>query len=366
MKIARARGWVKRGWAAGKHCVRGGEGVEYQQDQPRSSIPSEGEMNKLSRRAVLRAGIGLVAGAAALRSSAFELLGAERHSREGNPDLQFPSAPRERLAVASWPFRAEIASAANEYRDKKRPAMDLRDFAVSVRERFGVPGVEPLSAHFPSTDERYLRGFREAIDRAGVHVVDIPVDNEFSFYDPDAGNRKKAIENGKKWVDVAVVLGSPSVRTSIAEAQKAKPNVDVAAQSIRELVDYAADKKILVNLENDNLVSEDAFFVVKVIEKANHPWLHALPDFCNSMASGNEKFNYEAVTAMFRHAYNICHVKDSEVGERGKVFRVDLQRTFGILKASGYRGYCSMEWEGPEDPYVGTKKLIAASLEYLS
>jgi sugar phosphate isomerase/epimerase len=323
-------------------------------------------MNKLSRRAVLRAGMGLAAGSAVLRSSVFELLGAANRSNEGRPDLKFPPGARERLAVASWPFRAEIESAANEYRDKKRPGMDLRDFAVRVREQFGVPGVEPLSAHFPATDERYLRGFREAIDRAGVHVVDIPVDNEFSFYDADAGNRNKAIENGKKWVDVAVVLGSPSVRTSIAEAQNTKPNVDVAVESIRELVDYAANKQVLVNLENDNLVSEDAFFVVKVIEKVNHPWLHALPDFCNSMASGNEKFNYEAVTAMFRHAYNICHVKDSEVGDDGKVFRVDLKRTFGILKASGYKGYCSMEWEGQEDPYVGTKKLIAASLEYLS
>jgi hypothetical protein len=68
---------------------------------------------------------------------------------------------------------------------------------------------------------------------------------------------------------------------------------------------------------------------------------------------------------MFGHAYNICHVKDSEVGEAGKVFRVDLKRSFDILKASGYRGYCSMEWEGGGDPYLGTKSLIAASLENL-
>jgi sugar phosphate isomerase/epimerase len=44
---------------------------------------------------------------------------------------------------------------------------------------------------------------------------------------------------------------------------------------------------------------------------------------------------------------------------------VDLKKTFEILKASRYKGYCSMEWEGPENPYDGTKKLIAASLEYL-
>jgi len=322
-------------------------------------------MTKISRRGVLRGSAAFVAGAIAWRKDLVARFAAPERFQTA-PQLKFPTAARERLSVASWPFRAEIDSATNEYRDKKRPGMDLRDFAVKVREQFGVPGVEPLSVHFPSTDERYLKSFREAIEKAGVHVINIPVDNSVSFYDADAATRKKAVEHGMKWVDIAVTLGSPSVRTSIAEAKNSKPNVDAAAESLRRLVDYAATKNILVNLENDDLVSEDAFFVVKVIEKVNHPYLHALPDFCNSMASGNEKFNYDAVTAMFQHAYNICHVKDSEVGDEGKVFRVDLKKTFDILNASHYKGYCSMEWEGPEDPYVGTKRLIAASLQYLA
>jgi sugar phosphate isomerase/epimerase len=323
-------------------------------------------MRKLSRRGVLRSSALVAVGTVAWPRGSAGVLARALEPQGSTPHMKFPSEPRERLAVASWPFRAEIESATNEFRDKKRPGMDLRDFAVKVREQFGVPGVEPLSTHFPSTDERYLRGFREAIEKAGVHAVNIPVDNEFSYYDAEAGNRQKAIANGKKWVDIAVVIGSPSVRTSMAEAKNSKPNLERAAESVRAVVDYAAAKNIQVNLENDDLVSEDAFFVVKLIEKVNHPYLHALPDFCNSMASGNEKFNYDAVTAMFQHAYNICHVKDSEVGEQGKVFRVDVKKTFGILKASGYKGYCSMEWEGPEDPYEGTKKMIAASLEYLA
>ncbi|MGB2633409.1 MAG: sugar phosphate isomerase/epimerase family protein [Candidatus Acidiferrum sp.] len=322
-------------------------------------------MKNISRRGVLQSSAALAAGAVAWRPGAFGFLGGALAGQEA-PHMNFPKGARERLGVASWPFRAEIESAHNEYRDKKRPGMDLHDFAVKVREEFGVPGVEPLSAHFPSTDERYLIGFREAIEKAGVHVVNIPVDNSASYYDADAATRKKAVDNGKKWVDIAVILGSPSVRTSMAEAKNSKPNVDAAAESVRALADYAAGKNIQVNLENDDLVSEDAFFVVRVIEKVNHPYVHALPDFCNSMASGNEKFNYDAVAAMFQHAYNICHVKDSEVGDEGRVFRVDLKKTFGILKASGYKGYCSMEWEGPEDPYVGTKRLIAASLQYLA
>ena len=57
----------------------------------------------------------------------------------------------------------------------------------------------------------------------------------------------------------------------------------------------------------------------KVIDAVNSPWLRALPDFGNSMMKGDEDFNYRAVDAMFRHAYNISHVKDSEV-DNGKVF----------------------------------------------
>ena len=320
-----------------------------------------------SRRELLRDGATL-AGAALCwpgkgAAEIVELRGIETQS---GPALQFPSEPRARLAVASWPFRAYIESPSNDGRDRKVPGMDLREFAAQVKDKFGVPGVEPLSTHFSSTDDRYMHSFREAIDKAGVHVVNIPVDNDHSYYDSDHALRQKAVQNGKKWVDVAVVLGSPSVRTSIAEAKNAKPSVEVAAEELHKVADYGASKNVLVNLENDNLVSEDAFFVVKVVDAVHSPFLRALPDFCNSMQKGDENFNYSAVKAMFSRAYNICHVKDSEVSDNGKVFRVDLKRSFDILKASGFGGYCSMEWEGGGDPHHGTNQLIAASLQNLA
>jgi sugar phosphate isomerase/epimerase len=323
-------------------------------------------MTKISRRELLRSsaiacGAALTAGPAGWSVFAPSLAFAQT-----KPSMSFPSEPRERLAVATWPFRAEIESPANDYRDRMKPGMDLRNWVAQIPEKFGVRGVEPLSSHFPSTDARYLQDFRKAIENAHLHVVNIPVDNEFSFFDAEAANRKKAIDNSKKWVDIAVAIGSPSVRTSMGDPKNSKPDVDLAAGSLEQLADYAAKKNVQVNLENDNLVNEDAFFIVKVIEKANHPYLHALPDFCNSMATDNAAFNYQAVKAMFEHAYNICHVKDSEVGEGGKVYRISMKLTFGIVKAANYRGYFSMEWEGPENPYEGTKRLIAESLQFLA
>ena len=323
-------------------------------------------MNEISRRELLRLS-AFASGAALLaRPVPCSIFSPGLAFADTKPSMTFPTAPRERLAVATWPFRAEITSATNEYRDRMKPGMDLKDWVVQIPATFGVRGVEPLSSHFSSTDARYLQEFRKAIENAHMFVVNIPVDNDFSFYDAVSANRKKAIENSKKWVDIAVTIGSPSVRTSMGDPKNSRPNVDVAADSLKQVADYAASKNIQVNLENDNLVSEDAFFIVKVIEKANHPFLHALPDFCNSMQTDNSTFNYNAVKAMFAHAYNICHVKDSEVGEGGKVYRISMKLTFDIVKAANYRGYFSMEWEGPENPYEGTKRLIAESLQYLA
>jgi sugar phosphate isomerase/epimerase len=269
------------------------------------------------------------------------------------PDLRFPTEKRERLAVASYPFRDFIG---------KRIA--LIDFAKLVVDKFGIHNIEPLGSHFPSLEPAYLREFRAAVEKAGSHVVNIPTDVGASVYDTNAAARAKALANGKKWVDVAAALGSPGIRVHVEGAKDVKPDVDRASETLKAIAEYSATKGIITSLENDDLVTEDAFFLVKVIEKVNSPYLRALPDFGNSMLTGNEKFNYDAVAAMFKHATNIAHVKDSEV-DGGKVVRVDVAKTFGIAKASGYRGYYSMEWEGQGGPYEGTQLLIDQSLKFM-
>ncbi len=281
------------------------------------------------------------------------------------PNIAFPTEPRARLGVASYPFRAFIDGPRNRDRERGKPGMTLLQFPAMVREKFNVPNIEPLNSHFVSLEPAYLHELREAVEKAGMHVIDIPAGVRASLYDPDEAKRKTGIENGKKWVDAAVTLGSPSVRLSIQGPRGVAPDVGRAAESLRVIADYGAEKNIVINLENDDPKTEDAFYLVKVIDAVHNPYLRGLPDFCNSMLTGNEKYNYECVTAMFQHAYNISHVKDSEVDE-GKVFRVDMGKTFAIAKAAGYRGFFSMEWEGQAGPYEGTQQLIDASLKYLS
>ncbi|MBO0911579.1 MAG: sugar phosphate isomerase/epimerase [Acidobacteria bacterium] len=282
------------------------------------------------------------------------------------PHISFPGAPSDRIAVASYPFRAYMDSPTNRERDPRMPGMDLTEFAGEVARRFNVHNIEPHNRHFRSLNSKYLADFREALKKTNSRVVNIAVDGADSFYDGEISVREKAIAYAKKWVDVAVEIGCPSIRVHNQRAANSQPNVERTARSLREVTEYAASKDVVVNLENDDLVSEDAFFVVKVIDAVNSPFLHGLPDFANSMLTGDADFNYRALTAMFQHAYGICHVKDGESGDQAKTFSIDMKKSFAILKSSGYRGYCSMEYDAPGEPYGPTAKLIKQTIQNLS
>jgi sugar phosphate isomerase/epimerase len=293
----------------------------------------------------------------------------ERLTAAAAPNMHFPTAARDRLAVASWSFREFLDTAENRARKSHGSLMDLKQFPAMVADRYNIHNIEILGQHMPSTTPAYLKELRAAVQRAGSHVVDLPAGGDASLYDPDAQKRALAVKDGKKWIDVAIALSCPSVRLNISGAKGVKPGLDqsvaLTAEGLKAIAQYGASKNVVVNLENDDPEVEDAFFIVKVIDRVNSPWLRALPDFCNSMLKGDEKFNYDAVTAMFKRAYNIAHMKDSEV-DNGKVYRVDLARTFAIAKASGFKGYYSAEFEGEGDAYAGVAKLIDAGIKYLS
>jgi sugar phosphate isomerase/epimerase len=319
-------------------------------------------MNILNRRQFL----GVCAGAAGATLAPNVAFAA----RSG-PSVHFPTDPRQRVSVAAYPFREFIVGWKGW--DGKTPSsvpraqqIELKDFAAHVAEKFNVHKIEPWGRVFPSTDPKYLEQFRAAVEKAGSAVVDIAVDDEYSQYSPDAAERKRSATSSMHWVDVGVALGSPSVRTHIQGPKNSKPDVARASETLARVADYAAKKNVVVHLENDNPVSEDPFFIVQVIDKVNSPWLRALPDFGNSLAAHDADFTYRAIDAMFAHAYGICHVKENEANEQGQLVHVDLARTFAILKKHDYKGYCSIEYDAPGDPYKPTTELIEQTIRFLS
>jgi len=321
-------------------------------------------MNRTTRRTF----VTQCAGAAA---STWFLPKLARAAAGSGPSVKFPTSPRERVAVAAYPFREYIVGWKGW--DGKTPSsvpasqqIELKDFAKHVAEKFNVHHIEPWSPIFPSRDLRYLEQFRASVEKAHSSIVDIAVDGGYSQYAMDPEVREKAVKASNDWVDVGAALGSPSIRTHIDGAKDSKPDVERCADTLSRVAEYAAKKNVVVHLENDNPESEDPFFIVQVIEKVNSPWLRTLPDFGNSLAAHDEEFSDRAMDAMFPLAYGICHVKNGEVDDQGKASHVNLEKTFSILKKHGYKGYCSIEYDAPGDPYKPTAELVEATIKYLS
>jgi sugar phosphate isomerase/epimerase len=279
------------------------------------------------------------------------------------PEANFPKDPRARLAVASYPFRESIVAPKNGDRDAKKTGMDLVQFARMIPKEFGVPGIEPLSTHFPSTELADVRKLRKEFDAAGVHTVNIPVDDDVELCSEDAAKREQGNARYRRWIDIAVILGAPGIRVWIPKCTD-RSDLPKAWKALEPTVAYAASKNVAVSLENDDPVNASAARTIAFLKVAKNPFLRGLPDFGNGLQAGDAAFTVQNVKDMMPWAWSIVHVKDAEV-IHGVKKTVSLADLFPIAKAAGYRGYFSMESESGGDPVVDTKRLIAESLKFL-
>ena len=276
------------------------------------------------------------------------------------PHATFPTDRRSRIAVATYPFRASILSPTNHDRDASKPGMDLAAFGRYIKREFNVGGIEPLHSHFSSLDPSAIRELRLALDAAGVRTVNIAVDEPVELCSDDKARRDAGNAAYRRWVDIAVMLGAPSIRIWLPKCPDA-PAVRASVRALRPTLDYAATQNIVINLENDDPVLSSDARILAAIAQANTPFLRALPDFANSLMGGDQNFNAAAVEHMFAHAWNIAHVKDAEI-IKGRRETVSLAQLFSIAKHAGFGGYYSMESDSDADPYADTRHLIEQTL----
>ncbi len=289
----------------------------------------------------------------------------EAAASDAGPTIAFPTAARERIAVASYPFR-EFILGKSDRAAAVHGKMALKEFPARVVAAFDLHRIEPWSEHFLSLEAAYLEELRNAAGKAGTSFVNIAADGDDSLYSAQAEERERAAKFYRQWIDVAATIGSPSVRTNLAAASGAKPDARSLAQRFKPIAEYAASRNIVVHLENDNPVSEDPFFLVELLDRVNSAWLRALPDFGNSLAALPAEDAYRGLDQMFARSYGISHVKDVIATPDNKTVSVDVTRVFALAAKHNYKGYFSMEWDTEGYVYEGTAKLIAETMKNIS
>ncbi len=259
-------------------------------------------------------------------------------------------------------------------RDKK---VDLPGFIRFAKEQ-GVDAVELLWMYWGSDLEREIDETQELLSELGLKVSAYDAGN--NFVNPDIKVRQSQIEHVKECIDVAAKLGAPTVRVFCGDSSNKDPefikkSTKWIVESFKECTPYAKDKGIKLGIENHGLFAGKSHQLIEIMEKVDSPNLGLTFDTGNFLLVDEDPS--KAIDIVKDKVFHV-HFKDfvpvSKDASGGRIYRslegkaykaciggkgaVDLKKISSVLKGNGYEGWLSIEFEGPEDPFLGTEESV--------
>ncbi len=257
--------------------------------------------------------------------------------------------PLYRISLAEWSLHRALFAG----------ELENLDFPRVARETYGIDAVEYVNVFFKdkATDRRYIAELKKRCRDAGVRSLLIMCDGEGALGDPDAKRRRQAVENHHKWVEAARELGCHSIRVNAQSSGSYEEQMKLAADGLRRLTEYAADRGLNVIVENHGGLSSNGRWLVGVMKLVNHPRCGTLPDFGNFY----DYDRYQGVREMMPYAKAVS-AKSHDFDAEGNETQIDYRRMMKIVVDAGYHGHVGVEYEGKRlsepDGIRATKRLL--------
>ena len=281
-----------------------------------------------TRRAFLRSG---AATAAAL------LVGASRRPAAAIEPFQ-RDASKFKYSLAAYSYRDLLTGTS--------PALTLFDF-VDDCARFGLEGTELTSYYFPKeVNDDYLRRLKRHCFQLGLDISGTAVGNDFGH--PAGARRDQEIDQLKRWIERAAVLGAPSSACLPARAyapQTETQTHELIVSGMETCCEYAGAHGVHLALENHGGPTATADGLLALVRDIDSPW------FGVNLDTGNfhSEDIYGDLERVAPYALNV-QVKVTVSGPDGQPQPTDFARLAGILRRVGYRGYVVLEYEEAGDP----------------
>jgi L-ribulose-5-phosphate 3-epimerase len=240
------------------------------------------------------------------------------------------------------------------------------EVAKTIKQDFDIGAIEYSAQFFKDKvkDKQYLAELKQQTTDHGVKALLITVDNEGILGDPDAKQRSLAVDNHRKWIEAAQVLGCESIRVNPYSDDKlpADEQARLLVDGLTQLVDVGAKAKINVIVENHGHMSSNGAWLADVVKKVNRPTCGTLPDFGNFHLDGGKQYDrYKGVAELMPYAKGVS-AKSYDFDARGNETTIDYRKMMKIVLDAGYDGYLGVEYEGPRlsepEGIRATKNLI--------
>jgi sugar phosphate isomerase/epimerase len=278
------------------------------------------------------------------------------------------------ISLAEWSYHRSIAAG----------TIDHLDFAVNAKNKFGISAVEYVNGLFGSKkrhfreagkSSKYLAEMLKRSNNAGVVNHLIMVDEEGDLAGLNEKTRLKAIQDHRKWLDAAKFLQCRTVRVNLHGEGKPDDKKKASIDSLGRLGDLAAKMNLNVVVENHGSDSSKGFWLASVMKEVNKPNVGTLPDFGNFCIShpwgttqdgcNDEYDRYKGVEEMLPFAKGVS-AKTYDFDANGEQPLINYKRMLDIVKASGFKGYVGVEFEGNTQPEEeGIRKTKALLEKYL-
>jgi sugar phosphate isomerase/epimerase len=241
----------------------------------------------------------------------------------------------------------------------------------------GISGLDYCSMFFAdkAKDTQFLGELKKRAADNGSYNLRIMIDGEGVLGDLNEATRLKAVDNHYKWIDAAATLGCPMIRVNVEGDGAAADVATAAVDSLGRLIAYGSKQNVDVIVENHVGISCNGAWLAGVMKQVNNPHCGTLADFGNFCINRTkpetndiagymktrcleEYDRYKGITELMPYAKGV-HAKSHVFDTAGNDVETDFYRMFKIIKASGFTGWVSIEYEG------GLFKMYTKDAKYL-
>jgi sugar phosphate isomerase/epimerase len=218
----------------------------------------------------------------------------------------------------------------------------LLDWIAFCGQTLKLEGIEIESGHFPDTSPAMLKQIKKALVDQHLTLACVTGYNDFGYESAD--KNREELDTVKRWVDIAVQMGSPLLRVFAGWPHGEREACwHTMVAHLQQATVYAEQQGMTLVIENHNhngflRTSTD---IVRLFNEIQSPWLRLNLDTGNYL---------DGLTSIEQTAHLALHVhaKLLHLDAQGKESNIDHARVIDILRRVNYRGFVSVEYEGEE------------------
>ena len=275
------------------------------------------------------------------------------------------------IAISSWSFHDELYQGKLRLDDVPYRVHDLGFGAVELQDMFLWPkppnpiaralGRKAREFNRYEYDRKMLMRTRLHRLRSGTRLICWSIDSDLTAHDgPDRQKQKGYLAAA---IEAADYLSAPLIRLTVGgergvNAENDRAAYDRAVELMSSVLPVAIARNVKFAVENHGGLSADPAVLAEFVQHFHSPFLGVCLDFGNF--EGDRTIGMQLLAP---HAIHV-HAKSRAFDGQGEETQIDYRMCLSALKAAGYNGVISIEYEGAGDPAVGIKRTRALIEKY--